>query len=112
MSSGIRMPNALLAQKDSNRKANREGFPENAFPIGKIIGFHEYRISQLEKAKGGDNDNAKLESKFTILSKRMDRLAKLYSELSKKMSHDGSEEDEDEDEAEEEGLVLEVQENK
>ena len=53
--SGVRMPNARLAQND-NRKPIPNLLPPNSFPIGQILGFHEQRIIQLETTKGVVND--------------------------------------------------------
>ena len=105
--SGIRMPNASLAQNTGDRQPIPNMLPPNSFPLGQVLRFHEHRIIQLEQQKE-ESKSELLESKFAILSERMNTLSKLYDELNAKLESNESEEDEDN---EQEGVVLEVSEN-
>ena len=101
------MPNASLAQKSGGQQPIPNMLPPNSFPLGQVLRFHEHRIIQLEQQKEESKSDL-LESKFAILSERMNTLSKLYDELNAKLESNESEEDEDN---EQEGVVLEVSEN-
>ena len=107
--SGIRMPNASLAQKSDGQQPIPNMLPPNSFPLGQVLRFHEHRIVQLEQQKE-ESKSELLESKFAILSERMDALTKLCNKLNAKLESNESEEEEDEDN-EQEGVVLEVTEH-
>ena len=49
--SGIRMPNASLAQKSGGQQPIPNMLPPNSFPLGQVLRFHEQRIVQLEQQK-------------------------------------------------------------
>ena len=67
--------------------------PPNSFPLGQVLRFHEQRIIQLEQQKEESKSDL-LESKFAILSERMDALTKLCNKLNAKLESNESEEEE------------------
>ena len=79
--SGVRMPNAFLAQStvQMKREAAKAAKLTNKFPIGQILYFHEQRLAVLE-----NKTPPKLEND-AILQSKVEHLEKLYQQLVREM---------------------------